>query len=445
MQFIDIYDFLLLPLYLGIFYWLIVLRAKKMSSPDHRKFFINAFLFHMAGSFLYCLVVQYYYGYGDSFGFYMGGNFLRRVIQMDGSPFNAIIMTGEGFAKKSAIGGLGDLELPTGIQTTSNLMVMKVSALFSYLSFNSYVIISLFFGLISFAGIWRLFCVFTDVVGRKQEKILAFIILYMPSACFWGTGLIKDSLCLGFLGFTVSGIYNIAIKKEHSLKSVFFVAISFYFLFLIKSYIAGALAVAMMLGYVLQIIIKSKDNFIKLAGVILVMIGISVFVVINTSSAMESLVEESRDQIEIFKGAYSSASNDDERSVGSFTSADFDFSVSGLVLRSPTAVFTTLFRPFLWETRKPIMLFSALESFLNLLATVYIILKFGIHRFFPVIFSNPYIFICFIFSIILAAIVGFTTFNFGTLVRYRLPVLPFYYFMLFAIYVKQTAKTSGNT
>lgn len=407
-----------------------------MASAEMQKYFVTAFFFHMAGSFLYCMVIQYYYGYGDSFGFYMGSNFLRKVAQIDGDPLGAITMTAADFSKRYATGGFIDLELPIGIQSTSNLLVMKLSLLLSYITFNSYMIISLFFGLFSFAGIWRLFSVFSEILERRSEKILVYVILYMPSICFWGSGLMKDSLCLGFVGFIVHGIYKLFVKKQVSIWDAAVTVVCFYFLFLVKSYIASALAISIVLAYVLQIIIKSRGNIIKLGIVMLALSIGSVFVVISASSNMESIIEESRSQIEVFKGSYSNASNDDERSAASFTTSDFDFSVSGLILRSPLAIFTTLFRPFLWETRKPIMLFSALESFLTILATIYILLKCRVFGFFGHIFRNPYLFFSFIFVMFLAAIVGFTTFNFGTLVRYRLPILPFYYFLLLAIYLK---------
>jgi hypothetical protein len=405
-----------------------------MEDAAERKIFMTAFLLHMSGSFLYCMVIQYYYGYGDSFGFYMGSNFLRKVIEMDGEPFNTLLMSGETFSKKYAMGGFGDLDLPTGIQTTSNLMVMKVSAMLSYLSFNSYVIISLFFGLFSFLGLWRLFCVFNEILGKKMQKMLVFTVLYMPSICFWGSGLIKDSLCLGFVGLTVWGTYKLLIQKKNSIPVLLLSILCFYFLFMIKSYIAYALVASATLAYVLQIVIKSKKNIFKLGLVMIILFVGVIFTFLSAASTLESIVDESKSQIEIFKGAYANANQEDERSAGSFTTADFDFTVSGLVLRSPSAVFTTLFRPFLWETRKPIMLYSALESFLTLLATIYVLFKCRVLGFFRHIFSMPFLFFSFVFVIFLAVIVGFTTFNFGTLVRYRLPVLPFYYFLLLSIY-----------
>ena len=82
------------------------------------------------------------------------------------------------------------------------------------------------------------------------------------------------------------------------------------------------------------------------------------------------------------------------------------------------------------------MLFSALESLILLLATVYVLVKCHVYKFFYYIFSDPYLLFCFVFSVTLGIIIGFSTFNFGTLVRYRLPILPFYSFMLLAIYIK---------
>jgi hypothetical protein len=38
-----------------------------------------------------------------------------------------------------------------------------------------------------------------------------------------------------------------------------------------------------------------------------------------------------------------------------------------------------------------------------------------------------------VFSIIFAFSVGFTSYNFGTLVRYKIPLMPFYYIALFIL------------
>ena len=50
---------------------------------------------------------------------------------------------------------------------------------------------------------------------------------------------------------------------------------------------------------------------------------------------------------------------------------------------------------------------------------------------------------CFVFSVVFALFVGASTLNFGTLVRYKIPCLPFYLIALFLIEekVKQKAES----
>jgi hypothetical protein len=68
-----------------------------------------------------------------------------------------------------------------------------------------------------------------------------------------------------------------------------------------------------------------------------------------------------------------------------------------------------------------------------MLFTLYVLLKVGILSFLGGIFKNPAIIYCFWFSVLFALFVGATTLNFGTLVRYKIPCLPFYIIALVLI------------
>lgn len=436
MQYITTIDFLLFPLYLFFIYIFIKVTARKYNGTPLRKYFITAFFLHMAGSFLYAMVIQYYYGYGDSFGFYQGSNFIRGFIHDGGNPFKIFFISSEELLKPQNLMIRSGADIPASINSNSNFIIMKIAAALSYISFNSYLVITLFFGLFSFAGLWKLFSTFNIILEKKGEKLLAYTILYTPSICFWGSGLIKDSVCLGLIGFIIYFLHKLFILKKFSIRDMVLIAIMVYFLFILKSYIASILIASAALGYVILVLKKSRQNFLKFALVILVVAISSVVIFINMAATIESLMEESKEQIEVFKGAYAYAEVDDENSLAGFKGSNFDLTVSSFILRSPLAMFSTLFRPFLWESRKPIILLSALESFLMLIGFFYVMKKSGLRRFFYLLFSDPYIFFAFIFTLMLAAVVGFTTFNFGTLVRYRLPILPFYFFMLIAIYTK---------
>lgn len=436
MQYITLSDFLLFPLYLFFLYFIIKISARKFNGTPLKKYFITAFFLHMGGSFLYALVVQFYYGYGDSFGFYEGGNFIRDYISNGGNPFQIFYISAEDLVKSKTIIQNTSLELPVGIGTDSNFTVMKISAALSYISFNSYLVISLFFGFFAFAGLWKFFRTCNKVLNNNAEKILAISILYTPSIWFWGSGLMKDSICIGIVGFIIHFTYKIFIEKKILIRDILILLVLFYVLFTLKSYIASILIVAFSLGYVILILKKSRQNAIQLLLVSFVIIVSTLFLTYNLSSNIDSIIDESKTQIEIFKGAYEQASAIDENSLAGFKPGDFDLSVSSIIIRSPLAMFSTLFRPFIWESQKLIMFLSALESFLMFIALVFVVFKCGVLRFFYLLISDPFIFFAFIFTLLLAAVVGYTTFNFGTLVRYRLPILPFYFFMLIAIYTK---------
>jgi hypothetical protein len=51
---------------------------------------------------------------------------------------------------------------------------------------------------------------------------------------------------------------------------------------------------------------------------------------------------------------------------------------------------------------------------------------------------------CFLFSCVFALFVGASTLNFGSLVRYKIPCMPFYLIALFLIYDKVKQKAANK-
>jgi len=237
MRYITTIDFILFPIYLFFLYFLIKFTARKYGSTQLRKYFIVAFFLHMLGSFLYAMLIQFYYGYGDSFGFFAGSDFIRDYISKGGNPLQIFFTSSESLGKLQNMFMNSGLELPTGISSEANFTIMKISAALSYISFNSYLVISLFFGLFSFAGLWKLFGTFNQILDKKAEKILAYSILYTPSIFFWGSGLMKDSVCLGLTGFIVYFFYKLfVLKKNKNNKHVAFIFICVFIVYFEKLY-----------------------------------------------------------------------------------------------------------------------------------------------------------------------------------------------------------------
>jgi hypothetical protein len=154
----------------------------------------------------------------------------------------------------------------------------------------------------------------------------------------------------------------------------------------------------------------------------------------NFAQQLQALAEDSKLQVDTYQRNYETTQQEDESSRAGVKSGEVEATLTGMILHSPVAIFTCLFRPFIWESRKVIILFTSLESTLLLLSTLYLLFKMRFLGFFRAVFSNEYILFSFLLSIFFALIIGFTTYNFGTMIRYKIILMPFYYFMLVAMY-----------
>jgi hypothetical protein len=388
----------------------------------------------MFGAVAYAMMVQYYYGYGDSFMFYYGGNFFSSQLARDAGSYKYFF--------KSALEvkswydfEVGDINYSGYFGIASNVFIMKASAVLSLISFNKYLIITLFFGLFAFAGVWRLFLVFKDINKGKQLKLLAWAILFIPSVWFWGSGLIKDSVCIGAIGFIIYFLYKLFIKKEFSLINIIWLGVLVYMVGVIKSYILITVFVGISVFVFYKFITPFKNIVIRGFVLIMFLFGmIIVAFVTNFSDQLQLLAEESMLQVDSFKRNYESLQYEDERSRATMEIKDMDLTLGGMIAHSPVVVFTCLFRPFLWESRKIFILFSAFESLLLLLCTLYVMIKLKFLGFFKEMLNNPFVLTSFIISIFFALIIGFTTYNFGTMARYKIILLPFYLFTLVSLY-----------
>jgi hypothetical protein len=131
-----------------------------------------------------------------------------------------------------------------------------------------------------------------------------------------------------------------------------------------------------------------------------------------------------------------------ERTDGAFFNlGEFDGSVSGLIAMAPKALVATFFRPFIWESRNLIMLLSSLEAVVMLIFTLSLFLKpRGFLIFFSSLFKNALVLYCIAFAILFGIFVGISTFNFGSLVRYKIPCIPF--FVCGLLIIKEKIATS---
>lgn len=431
----DYVDFLLAPIYIFFLYLFFRHKRKKYESPLLQKYHRQGFWIKIFASILFIL----YYSYlttGDTTVLYQcEGNNLYHLILKDASNLKYIFKSGKDF----------DLSLVKNqdnqgyFRDESNYMVIRLDTLFSFISFGSYAVINLFFGCLAFSGLWKLYLFFYEQYP-KLHKQFAISILYFPTLAFWSAGLLKDSLCIAAIGWLTYGLYDLLYKKKSLVKNCIIIFISAYLLTELKVYILLAYVPFFVLFIILKNVQNIKFKFFRYLFAPL-FIAMSIYAFTQTISSYKDelgayAVEDLTSSITHLNEVLEQRSGREDASSNFSLGAQFDGTFTGLIKIAPVAVATTFFRPFIWEAHKVSQSMAAIESLVLMFFTFYIILKAGPFKFLKWIFSDPLIMYCFLFAVVFGLFVGASTLNFGTLVRYKIPCLPFYSISLFLIYEK---------
>ncbi|RYY69658.1 MAG: hypothetical protein EOO13_08845 [Chitinophagaceae bacterium] len=317
----------------------------------------------------------------------------------------------------------------------SNFMIIRLTTIFCFFSFGKYMVINLFFALIAFSGIWKLYRFFVEQFP-ELERQFAIAILYLPTFTFWSSGILKDPVSIASLGWLTYAVYELVILKKGLIKNLLIILASVYLFSIVKIYIL----VAYLPAFVIFLLLKNAQLIKTTIGKIILVGGFLIGSVAGfslISSSMQGAVVEyaGEDLTEGIVGYQKNYNNQKEKAEGSYFSlgVEFDGSLSSLAKVAPAAVVATFFRPFIWESRNVSTLLSSFESLALLLFTFYVLKKVGLRDFVATIFTKPIVLYCFIFAMVFALFVGATTLNFGTLVRYKIPCMPFFVISLFFI------------
>jgi hypothetical protein len=429
-QYITLTDFILLPFVFLIIYKIAVyLRNKHLPKGNPlRPYFVPALLLKVVGAVAFAMVYNFYYGYGDTFRYYDMGVFFTKILKDNPLDIFRVYLTGNDafYTPKSFVYNFDYLynhHLP-------NIIVSRISSFLGLFLFNNFLLITIGFSILSFTGLWKLFRLF-GTLYPSLAKPLAFAILFLPSTIFWGSGILKDSLTIGAIGWFIYGSRELFISKNQITTSVSIVVLSGILLFLLKAYILVCLIPAIFIWIGNSFYQKINDpNYRKL-----VWVGF-ITIVVLLANRIEDLVNMQKRQIEeLAKAALTLSSLLEGYEAGSSYNLGVSTGSIGSIMKaSPMAIVTTLYRPFLWEVRNPVMLISALESSLILIATLYVFFKVRPIRFIRIAFTKAIILFCLIFSLMFSFGIALSSNNFGTLVRYKIPAIPLYLIALLLIY-----------
>lgn len=409
------------------------LKAQSKIKQDFSySFYVKGLAAKLTASLFFCFIYVYYYGGGDTTAYFESTMAMAKLFHQNPSDYFEVMISPPSAEIRSFFSGKTGYPYSYLFYDSHTFMVIKLTSIFTILTGKSYLLSSLLLAYFSYIGSWKLFQVFVKYAPEIKNK-LAVAILFFPSVLFWGSGVSKDTYTYAATAFFVYGVHEFFISKKYSIKIIILILISAWLILSIKPYIFMVLFPGIVLLIFYDRLAKLKNpiiSFLFFPIALLLISVLSYYVLLGLSGSMskfsidralETAAETNFDLKQDYYGG------------SSFDIGNFDGTVPGMLKLFFPSVNAGLFRPYIWESRSVVLLLAALENFLLLFFTLQILYRTKIVGALKIISQNSLVLFCVIFSILFAFMIGLTTSNFGALVRFKIPLLPYFVSSLFMI------------
>ena len=421
----ELADLIIAPIVAFVIYGIAILIRPLVTYEENQKYFLPALTLKLLGAIFLGALYQFYYGGGDTFGYYNGATHIFDAFYNEPSIAVKLI-----FNENNYQGGVYPYASKIWMyQSSTEYMVVRIAGIFAILTGGTYTGTALLFALVSFSGLWAMYMAFSKLFPNQLFG-LAIAILFIPSTIFWGSGILKDSLTFGLLGWSTAALIHLLYWQRRSWLWLSVLFGSLVFAFSIKEYIVLSFLPAAMIWAYFVLIKRVYNKVLRVLiapFVLTIMLLLSAYTVykVGENSPRYSLANLAQTaKITAYDiGRWTG------RDAGSrYDLGDLDGSLISMLRLAPAAINVSLFRPYLWEVRNPLMLLASLEGLVLMVFTI--IIMFRIIWFKVNILNSPAAWFSLVFSLTFAFAVGISTYNFGTLFRYKVPLMPFFAILL---------------
>lgn len=394
-----------------------------LTTTTTRKYFIPFIFLKIVYAVLFVLLHSYYYEGGDTFLYFAGAKFIASQIVHDPSRiFSFLFGELEAFQNIMYTGH----SLAYAYRDPSTLTMFQITSVFYFLGMKQFMATTILISSFSAIGVWSIFTVLCKLYPQAK-KLFAFGTLFYPSLCIWGSGILKDTIILFAIGVMFKSFYKLRNKKL-VIPSTIMIILGCILCLNLKPYILYCFLPPMLMWQYNSITGSLKNRILRysVAPFILITFLIAGYFFLTTIS--ESAGKYSLSNVQEMAQGFQSWHNylTEHRGQTGYSIGDVNYTPLGVLAKSPQAFFVTLYRPLLFEVSNLATAFESIQSTILLLSTLYLVLKIGFINILRVIFKNTHVKTFLIFAIIMAVATGITSFNYGALSRYKIPILPFY-------------------
>ena len=437
-------DLFLAPLY--IFIIVFIFNAFSPKEKVIKKYFIRGLSYKILGGIIFWFVYCWLYNGGDSWAYFYSakaiGNLLVQDFDKGYMVISAKTQGSDIFTYFNSNTGFPASYMSKDFHTFS---VCRYTSILTIICFKSFLVTTILIASLSFIGMWKFFTLITKLYPNITRPVF-YLVIALPSLTFWGSGIMKDTFVLSAGCWFTYNFYMVFIKRKKLVTNSLLGFINIIIIINIKSYLIISLIPGALLwlnsAYLRNInnILLKLVSFPIIASVI-IFIGIYSFQNLSGLMGKYGNVDSAIKQAKVIQ---EDLLREENYGNNNYYLGDIDGSVSGMLKLAPMAVFTAVFRPLPWEIGSPTMVISAIENTLLLILTIILIIRISPITFIRVIFSEPFLVMAFTFSILFAYGVGVASTNFGALVRYKIPLMPFFFTGIYIIF-NLTRKKSKNS
>ncbi len=437
---ITVYDLLVVPILLSFIYMFAWRRKeKKIKEELYYRYYPLAITIKAIVSVVFAIVVFFFYP-GDSMGYFRNINSLINLFYLDSTKYFDILLNGnlpEYWSYFTTETGYPAYYM---WRDPNAMFVARVFSPFFLLTYKSYIISSIIAGLIGFSGIWKIFQFFCKIYP-KLDRYLALGILYFPSVLFWSSGIMKDTLTLSAVGWVVYSFYMLFGERKIKLKYIIALFLGAVLIVNVKAYIFMALIPGLLVWLFFDQIKRIKSGFMKFVLAPLLIAALVVGFTLLTGSLSTSLgtygnIESSAQKAQVIQ---QDLTRGEQYGENYYDIGEFDPTPAGLISKAPIAIVSGIFRPFVWEATNPFILLAGLESLFMMFMLINVVFR---RKFIKNLFLDPVMIFSMCFVLLFGFGIGLASANFGALVRYKIPLLPFFASSLAVLYFR--AKNESN-
>lgn len=425
MKYVTVWDFILFPIYFFLIYAIgNAIKNRNIEGNKVYEYYLKGLFVKIAGGFIFCCIYCFYYNGGDTNAYWESAGILNKMMSKHFNVYLDILS-----------GNLSKVNLYYFDSTTGYPDYWKDPQSFSTVRFTSplylftvksYFTCTLLLSALTYSGMWRLYLLFTREYPGL-EKQFAIAILYFPSLIFWGSGIMKDTYTLSAACWFTYSMYMVFIKREKVLPNIFWLIATTYVMVVTKPYIFIALLPGTIIWVSFKRIQSIKSPVFKLLATPLIIIIFFIGGSLVLGGLTTNLKQYSSVEGVLSKAVTTQKDLKQESYHGnSFDIGEFDGTITSAFSKFPLAVTAGLFRPFIFEARNPVMFISGIENTFLLIFTLIFLFKIGPIKVIKYVFQEPLILFSLAFAVFFAFGIGLSTSNFGALVRYKIPCIPFY-------------------